>query len=66
VPVRESNVSNAAFKIVLLGATLNPLCIAQHVGTNLRCKAPIGGRKIGACFKDEHKIPNVARPKPHV
>jgi hypothetical protein len=66
VPIRESDVSKAAFKIACLGATLNPLCIAQHMGTNLKYKAPIGGGKIGACFKGEHEIPNVARPKPHV
>jgi hypothetical protein len=66
VPVRESDVNNVAFKIIYMGATLNPLYIAQHMGTNLKCKAPIRDGKIGVCFKSKHEIPNVARPKPHV
>ena len=66
MPVRESNVSNAAFKITRLGATLNLLCNAQHVGTNLKYKVPIWGGKIEACFKGEHGILNVTKPKPQV
>jgi hypothetical protein len=64
--VRKSDVSNATFKIARLGTTLNPLCIAQHVGTNLKYKARIRGGKIGTCFKGEHEILNMAKPKPHV
>jgi hypothetical protein len=47
VPINESNVSDAAFKIARLGATLNPLYIVQHMGTNLKCKEPIGVGRLG-------------------
>jgi hypothetical protein len=53
VLVKESDVS---FKNASLNATLNPLCIAQHVSMNLKYKAPIGGGKIGTCFKGKHTV----------